>query len=63
MVGPLVYDLALQHQAELRAERDMDRLAANVPANHSRSAVLDTLLKALRPTHGPRQQWRSPGVA
>ena len=30
MVGPLVYDLAQLHQAELLAEREQDRLAAQV---------------------------------
>jgi hypothetical protein len=30
MVGPLVYDLAKQHVAELLAEREMDRRAAQI---------------------------------
>ena len=31
MVGPLVYDVARQHVAELLSEREMDRLAAQAP--------------------------------
>jgi hypothetical protein len=31
MVGPLVYDLAKQHVSELLAEREGDRLAAQLP--------------------------------
>jgi hypothetical protein len=38
MVGPLVYDLAKLHIAELTAERDADRLAASVPCAPKRTA-------------------------
>ena len=38
MVGPLVYDLAKLHIAELTAERDADRLAATVPHTPKRTA-------------------------
>lgn len=42
MVGPLVYDIAKQRQAELRAERDMDRLAAQVSSvPHKNAPALD----------------------
>ena len=34
MVGPLVYDLAKQHVTELLAEREMDRLAAQLTREH-----------------------------
>jgi hypothetical protein len=39
MVGPLVYDLARQHVAELLAEREMDRLAAELPPTPKRRVL------------------------
>jgi hypothetical protein len=55
MVGPLVYDLAQAHVAELRAQRARDRLAAEV-AHQRRFRVpnLDVrrLLSPLRPSTG-----------
>ena len=55
----LVYDLAKQHVAELLAERELDRLAAQVPDTKPGAGSLVAFLKTLLPTHAPRQQWRS----
>ena len=55
MVGPLVYDLAKQHVAELLAEREMDRLAAQLTKEHrSWLPRIDTrrLVPPLRPSTG-----------
>jgi len=59
MVGPLVYDLAKLHVANLLAEREMDRLAARVPEAHTGAHGVVTFLKTLLPTRAPRQQWRT----
>ena len=53
MVGPLVYDLAQQHIAELRAERDQDRLAA-LAGTTGTTAPVDRLHRLARLASLPR---------
>ena len=55
MVGPLVYDLAQQHVAELLAERATDRLAAQIvrtPRPASPRVNIWRLLPPMRPWTG-----------
>ena len=55
MVGPLVYDLARLHVADLHAEREMDRLAAHVvrePRFRLPKVDFRRLLPPMRPGNG-----------